>query len=160
MNSRADHIFCCIRRRWVLPLPEEVVRQCCLKKMIEDLGYPSGGFALEQSLRQMPHLALSSVKFPSRRADIVFFTKDIHVQHEFYPLLLIECKAVPLTEKVIRQVVGYNFYVQAPFVALVNMTESYTGHYDQGKGAFQFEPGLLSFRQLLDQWHAHSKKRT
>lgn len=142
-------IFCPVRRSRVSALPEELVRQYLLQQMIRDLGYSSTGFALEQSLHQMPHIVRGRGTFPTRRADMVYYAKGVRTGHGLYPLLLIECKAVALTEKVIRQVVGYNFYVQAPFVAVVNETESHTGYYDKIRGTFGFEPGIPPLSDLL-----------
>ena len=149
MEQQPGKIFCLIRNQWVSSQPEEMVRQYWIQRMIEEWGYPKGVFALEKRLTQLPHLSLSPLKLPTRRADILVFAKGIHPQHDFYPLLLIECKAVALTQKTIRQAVGYNFYVQAPFIAVVNQTESRFGRYDKIKGMFHFESGMPSYESLL-----------
>lgn len=92
--SASEVIYCCIRKEWVAATPEEKVRQKLLAGMIGSLGYPASTIAVEQSLREMPHLALNPLKMPSRRADVVVFAKDIHPHHSLFPLLLVECKAV------------------------------------------------------------------
>lgn len=106
-------LFCPIRHIHVAPLPEEQVRQALLLRMIESLGYPKGLIAVEKSLADLPHLQGKSV--PDCRVDIVV----LHPAN-MHPLLLIECKATSLTPKVKRQLIGYNLYVQAPFIALAN----------------------------------------
>lgn len=147
--DKPDQLFCCIRHNWVAALPEEIVRQQLIQRMTQELGYPLSGFALEKSLQQMPHLALSSSKMPARRADLVFFAKGIHPQYDLYPLLLIECKAIPLAQKVLRQVIGYNFYVQAPFLAVANQTEVRLGWYEKQSEEYLFVPDLLPYGQLM-----------
>jgi hypothetical protein len=142
-------IFCTIRKTWVAALPEELIRQAWLKRMSEELNYPLNGFALEKGLHQMPHLALSQAKLPTRRADLIFFAKDIHPHHSIYPLLLVECKAIKLNSRVIHQVVGYNFYVQAPFLAIANQNEIQWGRYNADTKQFSFGAGLPSYQQLL-----------
>lgn len=144
----SDQLFCPIRKLWVVATPEELVRQSLIQMMTKELGFPASGIAMEKGLNQMPHLSRSSVPIPTRRADIVVFAKDIHPDHIFYPLLLIECKAVPLTEKVIRQVVGYNQFVNARFIAIVNQNEIKLGWFHHEQQDYYFIPGLLPFDTL------------
>jgi hypothetical protein len=88
--------------------------------MIEGLGYPKSLIAVEQPIDSLPH---SNIK-TNRRADIICFSKNS--SEELYPLLLIECKAVPISEDVFRQVEGYNTVVKAFFFTVVNQTEIFT----------------------------------
>lgn len=106
-------LFCPIRHIHVTPLPEEKVRQALLHQMIHSLGYPKGLIVVEKSLADLPHLQGKSV--PDCRVDIVVFHPV-----SMHPLLLVECKATPLNSKVERQLIGYNLYVQAPFISLAN----------------------------------------
>lgn len=144
-----DKVYCRIRKMWVAATPEEKVRQYLLGYMIANLGFPEGGIALEKGLNQMPHLALVSQKIPDRRADIVCFAKGIHPRHELYPLLLIECKAVKLTPKVINQVTGYNHFMQSYYVCVANQDQIRTGWYDKEKKAYTFVDYLPAFADLL-----------
>ena len=57
-------IFDPYRGRWVVETPEEIVRQSCLKLMVEELGYPSGLIAVEKTLKEL----LNSASPPLRRA--------------------------------------------------------------------------------------------
>ena len=83
--------------------------------MIGELGYPKELIAVEKELKTLPHLASESV--PDRRIDLICFTNRIT------PLLLMECKAEPLSPKAVEQALGYNLYVKAPYVAVVNDRE-------------------------------------
>jgi Type I restriction enzyme R protein N terminus (HSDR_N) len=143
-------IFCHLRREWVESLPEEIVRQDLIKKMIFNLGYPSSVLMLEKSLRQMPHLTLSSQKLPDRRADIVCFGRGIHPHFDLYPLLLIECKSVKLSSKVINQVAGYNHYMQSYFIAIANQEEIRTGWFDKEKKEYTFINRLPTYLELMN----------
>lgn len=102
-------------------LPEEIVRQRLLALMIEKLGYPKSLIAVEKELFLLPYL--KEKKLPLRRADILVFGKNIHPVHSLYPLLMIECKKAKLTESALEQAVGYNYYVQAYFVAVAGKHE-------------------------------------
>lgn len=137
-----DEIYCLIRKAKVKNLPEERVRQEILHLLTQELNFPLGGIAVEISLKQMPHLKLSSQKLPSRRADILCF-------HKSKPLLLVECKATPLNEKSLRQVIGYNWYVKAPFIALANQTELRFGYYDPNIKDFLFSSNIPLYKDII-----------
>lgn len=121
--------------------PEEAVRQALLKAMVEQLGYPRQLLAVEKELSQLPHLQNQS-GLPKRRADILCFGKDIHPQYSLFPLLLIECKAGKIGFDAEQQALGYNHFVQAPYVALANL--------DGPRLIFpQKVPFLPTFQQLM-----------
>lgn len=143
-----DSLFCPLRKIWVAALPEEKIRQALIQKMTQHLGYPLGNIALEKSLDQLPHLQ-ARTSLPKRRTDLIVFAKDLHPQYAFYPLLLVECKAVPLTNKVLRQIIGYNQFVGAPFISAVNQTQAYLGLYHPECKDFIFKEGLFSYDFLL-----------
>lgn len=151
--NMSDFLFCSLRKKWVVALPEEKIRQALVQTLTQELGYPIGSLALEKNLSQLPHLQ-SKALIPKRRADLLVFAKDLHPDHPFYPLLLVECKAVSLTEKVLRQIVGYNQFVQAYFIAAVNQTHTYLGWYHSQYQDFFFQEGLLSYDQLLSKAYA------
>ncbi len=125
-----------VRGLWVSATPEEVVRQTWLKRMIGELGYPKALFAIEKELKTLPHLQESNERVPDRRADIIFFSPQL------LPLLLVECKAQKISSAALAQVRGYNSFVRAFYVALVNETEVL--FYDQEK-ELRFMP---SYEQL------------
>lgn len=109
LSKHPESFFDPYRQKWVVMTPEEGVRQSCLRQL-EVLGYPKSLMAVEKSLKELMGVA----RPPKRRADILCFDPRGR------PLLLVECKAVPLTEAMQRQLMGYNFYIEAPFIALVS----------------------------------------
>lgn len=136
-----EQIFDRIRKKWVDNTPEETIRQQLIIHMIEKLHYPQQLIAVERELAGLaahfrtPHQVIREI--PKRRVDIVVFS-----QKQLIPLLIIECKSVPLIPKCARQVIGYNAFIGAPFVALANGKQVMTGSYDQELGAYRFEKGL------------------
>lgn len=144
-----DRLLCPIRKVAVSPLPEERIRVHLLCDLIKMLGFPASCLAVEKELSQIPHLRSMGSKLPQRRADIICFAKGIHQSEELYPLLLIECKAVKLTPKMVTQVVGYNHYLKARYIALVNQDEIRTGWYDGESQSYRFVPYLPTYAQLL-----------
>ena len=119
--SSSQHLFCSLRKLWVAATPEEYVRQAIIKDLTQQLDYPASHVVVEAQLSQLPHLQ-NKTALPKRRIDLIVFASHFHPEYEFFPLLLIECKAVPINSRTMRQVWGYNYFVQAPFIAAVNQT--------------------------------------
>ncbi|MCB1114089.1 MAG: type I restriction enzyme HsdR N-terminal domain-containing protein [Chlamydiia bacterium] len=109
-------ITCRIRKKPVALTPEEKVRQGCLNWMIDDLGYPPSQIVVEAKLSELPHLKGRGLKLPDRRVDILVYVKN-------RPALLVECKADSINDKPLRQLSGYRYFVEAPYVALVGAKE-------------------------------------
>lgn len=112
LNKRCE-IFDPIRQRWVIATPEEMVRQRCLSYLIQRCQFPKESISIEKRLSSFPHVRQR--KIPVRRLDILCYGPRLA-----FPLLLIECKAIPIQEKMLAQVWGYNTYIKAPFVALID----------------------------------------
>jgi hypothetical protein len=145
----SSHLFCRLRQKKVAATPEEHVRQRLIGYMIDHLGFPLHTLVVEKGLHQLPHLDPSICRSLERRFDLITLEADFHPHHPLFPLLLVECKAVKLGAKERRQLEGYNHYLQAPFICLVNQDEIMTGHYDRVVGGYQFEPRLPSRDELL-----------
>lgn len=82
------------------------------------LGYPSSLIVIEKELSGLPHLR-HPFSVPKRRLDILCYGKSL--EGELIPLLLIECKKGQ--EEAEAQVMGYNHFVQAAFVAIAQGEE-------------------------------------
>ncbi len=54
------------------------------------------------------------------------------------PYLLVECKAVKLLESMKRQIIGYNYYVKAPYLVLVSNDEELRATYDVASKDYQW----------------------
>lgn len=143
-----DKLYDPIRREWVQALPEERVRQRLISEM-QTLGYPLELMACEVSLRQLPHLALSEETIPKRRADLICFAQNIHPHFPLYPLLLIECKATPLTAAARRQLCGYNQSVSAPYICLANEEQQLFGFQEGDHLNYTFIDYLPRYKDLL-----------
>lgn len=141
-------LTCLIRKERVAATPEEIVRQRILTAMVGTLGYPQSCLAVEKSLRQLPYVKNA----PARRADILCYSKE---SASLYPLLLMECKAVKLNEKMKAQVCGYNAFVKAYFVAIANAEEVIVGWMDRQTREYQFIPGMPRYADLKSMVAAH-----
>ena len=150
-SNRKSELYCPIRKQTVAATPEEEVRQSLIQQMSCELNYPTSLLSVEKTLGDLPHI--QSQNLPKRRADIICFGKSIHSQYDLYPLLLIECKAVALTPKVINQVTGYNRFIGAYFVAVANQQEVRIGWLDPENKSYKFIQGLPNYADL----HAAAK---
>ena len=71
-------------------------------------GYPSQCIATEQQI-------LCNTININRRTDILLYQKD---HNQIHPLMLIECKAEKPNQEAIFQLIGYNNYLKARYIAL------------------------------------------
>ena len=131
-------------------MPEEVVRQDLLFKMINKLGFPKALLSVEVDLASISHLKNIKRKLPKRRADIISFAKNKYSRDDLYPLLMVECKAHKLTQAAIDQVIGYNHFVNAAFIAVANSFEIKTFWYDIKAKNYNAIDFLPSYNQLLN----------
>jgi len=127
--------------------------------MVESLGYPREMLCVEKQLSSIPHLLKKNT--PNRRFDIICFAKGIHEEHEIYPLLMIECKAHLITKKAIEQVIGYNDYVSAFFIAIANQERVIIGWKGKDNKGYQFSEGLPCYDEIytLARSKCNTKKR-
>jgi len=137
-----------IRKKWMIASPEEKVRQKILDLLINQLGYPSHGIAIEKNLSELPHL--QEKKVPIRRLDILCYEGKT-----FAPLLLIECKAIPLQEKMLTQIMGYNAFIKAPLICLANEQTFLLG-WENPKARMTFDR-LPPYKKLCDEISRLSK---
>lgn len=144
-----SHLICRLRQLTVAATPEEKVRQRLIAYMIDHLGFLPHTLLIEKELHQLPHIDPRS-SLPQRRFDLLVLEADIHPQFPLYPLLVIECKAIKIKAKERRQLEGYNYYLRAPFICLVNETEIFTGKYHSDLGSYEFENGLPERVELLN----------
>ena len=106
------HIFCLIRRKWMLLTPEEKVRQFTLQLLINEYHFPQKYISVEKTI---------TVNELSKRYDIVVFNQLLQ------PKILIECKeeTIELNEKTLRQIATYNLKLSVPFLVVTNGIHSF-----------------------------------
>lgn len=146
-----QEVYCLIRSKWVAATPEEEVRQNLMLHMTQNLGYSRDSLSIEMTLSEMPHLHHSPTShFPRRRADLIVWASGIHPDFPLYPLLLVECKAIPLNSRAERQVIGYNQFLKACFIGLANQEEMRLGWFSREQQRYVFKPDFLSYSSLVN----------
>ncbi|MBK6275680.1 MAG: type I restriction enzyme HsdR N-terminal domain-containing protein [Saprospirales bacterium] len=110
--NNKKHIFCLIRRKWILFTPEEKVRQFTLQLLINEYHFPQKYISVEKTI---------TVNELSKRYDIVVFNQQLQ------PKILIECKeeTIELNEKTLRQIATYNLKLSVPFLVVTNGIQSF-----------------------------------
>ncbi len=126
----------CLRHRFVALTPEEWVRQHFVNYLTTEKGYPSALMANEVELR---------VGDKRLRCDSVLFGKDRQ------PRMIMEYKAesVPVTEKVIRQVMTYNMLLHVSYLVISNGNEHYCLHFNSDSGKWEFLQDIPAYSDLL-----------
>jgi len=111
------HIFCHIRRRFLVSTPEELVRQLMIQYLINEANYAKGIISLEKSI------VVNGLK---RRFDIAIYDSQGNAS------ILVECKAptVELKQETFNQVAAYNLEVKAPFLVITNGLHTYCAQID------------------------------
>jgi hypothetical protein len=112
IQDQKRYIFDPIRKKWLVLLPEEFVRQLILQYLIQEKGYLRNRIAVERGIK---------VNGLAKRCDILVYDRDMH------PFLLIECKApeIPLDADVFHQMAMYNLQLQVPHLMMSNGQSSY-----------------------------------
>jgi hypothetical protein len=150
LEPNKQQIFDPIRKKWVLSTPEEIVRQELIDHMINELLYPKELMAIEKVLSTIPTVDNTKSPPADRRVDMVCFAKGIHQALPLYPLLLVECKeSVLLKEQAKDQVIGYNYFIKAYFIAVAYPGGIEWGYYDRSKQGYVFFSNLPSYHRLL-----------
>jgi hypothetical protein len=125
-------LLCAVRKKRVPWTPEEMVRQCVLLYLIENLRYPSALIAVEKKV---------AVNGMPKRFDILVLDRSAR------PFLLVECKAdfVPLAQGVFDQAARYNLILGAPYLLLTNGWEAYCCSIDAENRRYDFLDALPPF---------------
>jgi hypothetical protein len=110
--NNQKHVFCLVRKKWILLTPEEKVRQFTLQHLINEYHFPQKYISVEKTI---------TVNELSKRYDIVVFNQQLQ------PKILIECKEenVELSEKTLRQIATYNLKLNVPFLIITNGNKIY-----------------------------------
>ena len=117
MEDGRVKVFDPIRKIYCALTPEEEVRQKMLYYLVEQKKYPSGLIAVEYSIK---------VNGLPKRCDIVVFNREAK------PVMIVECKAeyVPITQKVLDQVVRYYSGLNVNYLLLTNGKTMFCYHID------------------------------
>lgn len=118
-------IFDPIRKKWLVLLPEELVRQLVVQYLIGEKGYPPGRMAIERGV---------TINDRKKRLDLLVYGKGSQ------PFLLVECKAptIKLDDKVFEQIAMYNLLFKVPYLMVTNGIKTYCCAMEYEKQTYSF----------------------
>lgn len=131
----ARYIFDSIRKKYLVLLPEEWVRQNFIQFLVRDKNYAASLIAIEKGLK------LNELQ---KRADIVIYDKQAK------PIVLIECKApkVKINQEVFEQVARYNMVFKVPYLVVTNGLEHYCAKVNFETNSFEFLKDIPDYHLL------------
>lgn len=129
------YIFDPIRRKYLVLLPEEWVRQNFIQFLINDKGYAASLIAIEKGL---------NLNELHKRADIVIY--DNRAQ----PVVLVECKApkIKINQDVFEQIARYNMVFKVPYLVVTNGLDHYCAKIDFEENSFEFLKEIPNYKKL------------
>ena len=118
-------LFDCIRRKWLVLQPEELVRQLLVQYLLSEKSYPRNRFSLERGL---------TINELGKRYDVLVYDQEVK------PFLLAECKApqIMLTDAVFRQIANYNMPLQVQYLLVTNGIQTFCCKMDYELQSYEF----------------------
>jgi len=127
-------IFDPIRKKFLVLLPEEFVRQLLLQYLIQQKSFNENRISVEKKVvfNQMP-----------KRCDVLIYDKKME------PFMLVECKAaeVPISLAAFEQIARYNTPLRVPYLLVTNGLDTYCCEMDYEKEDFKFLSEIPDYPQ-------------
>ncbi len=125
-------VFDPIRKKYLVLLPEEFIRQLLILFLVDKKEYPKSFLSIERSI---------VVNTRKKRFDILVY--DNHHQ----PWLMVECKAanVDITQAAFDQIARYNMTLNVPYLLVTNGITSYCCAIDKKAESYQFLTDLPDY---------------
>ena len=124
-NNEKTVVFDPIRKKEIILLPEEMVRQLILQFLLSDQQLSSKKIQVEKKL---------VVNKTTKRCDIIVYGEN------YEPVLLVETKShkVKLNQAAFRQIAAYNIACKVPYLMISNGIETYLCKMEYEKNNFKF----------------------
>lgn len=128
------YIFDAIRKKYLVLLPEEWVRQNFIQFLIHEKNYPASLIEIEKGLK------LNELQ---KRADVL-------IHKEAKPIALIECKApkVKINQEVFEQIARYNMVFKVPYLIVTNGLDHYCAKIDFEENSFEFLEDIPNYSSI------------
>ncbi len=126
-----------IRKKYVILIPEEWVRQHTIQYLIRNKGYNPLLMVVERQF---------TINGLHKRADIVIF------DHDMKPFIIIECKAphIKITQSTFDQIARYNLSLNAQYLMLTNGLQHFYCKMNFRKQTYEFLEDLPGYDQTGD----------
>jgi len=134
-TAGGQEIFDCIRKKYVVLTPEELVRQNIIHYLANTKNYPLTLMRVEVGMK------LNNMQ---KRCDILIYDRNRN------PLLMVECKAesVKISQDVFSQLSRYNLIFKVPYLIATNGNDTYCCKINFEKQSFEFLKEIPMFEEL------------
>ena len=121
-----------IRRKWIILVPEELVRQLVILYLFDKVKPLKRLISVEKQI---------TVNGIIKRFDLLVYDNNAS------PLLLVECKApgVSITDRTFEQISLYNMSLHVPYLLVTNGLESYFCTVDWKSKTYSFRDSIILF---------------
>ncbi|WP_235298395.1 type I restriction enzyme HsdR N-terminal domain-containing protein [Portibacter marinus] len=118
-------VYDIIRKKPIVLLPEELVRQCIIWYLVDEKGVSKNLISVERGIK---------VNGLFRRCDLILYDRNI------LPYMIIEVKrpGQAITQKVFNQIAMYNIPLRVPYLMVSNGIDNYACHLNFEKKSFAF----------------------
>ncbi|MEM7102688.1 MAG: type I restriction enzyme HsdR N-terminal domain-containing protein [Bacteroidota bacterium] len=118
-------IFDPIRKKHLVLLPEEFVRQLVVQHLLNTMEYPKTRIGIEVGLE---------VNQLKRRCDVLVYNSELR------PFLMVETKSakVPINQAVFEQIAQYNLSLKVPYLLVTNGLSTYCCKINFEEATFEF----------------------
>ncbi|MDR2293248.1 MAG: type I restriction enzyme HsdR N-terminal domain-containing protein [Prevotellaceae bacterium] len=136
-TSDGQQIFDCVRKKYVVLTPEELVRQNIIMYLANVKNYPINLMRIEASMK------LNSMQ---KRCDILIYTRNRK------PLLMVECKAenIKITQDIFNQLSRYNLIFKVPYLVATNGEHTYCCKINFETQSYEFLNEIPAFEAIND----------
>jgi hypothetical protein len=134
-TSAGQQIFDCVRKRYVILTPEELVRQNIIMYLANVKNYPISLMRVEASMK------LNNMQ---KRCDVLIYNRNRS------PLLMVECKAenVKISQDVFNQLARYNLIFKVPYLVATNGKDTYCCKINFETQSYEFISEIPAFEMI------------
>jgi hypothetical protein len=131
-QSGKMEVYDIVRKKYIILLPEEWVRQLVIHYLISEKKAPLSKMRVELGL---------TVNELAKRCDILIYDA------QFKPYFLVECKSanVRIDQTTFEQIARYNLPLQVPFLLVTNGLASYCCRLKEDKTGWDFLEEIPNF---------------
>ena len=132
MEDNKSYLWDPIRKKYLVNLPEELVRQLLIIYLQKEIGFSKNYIAVEKSIK---------VNDLPKRFDLLIFDKN----HQ--PFILIECKSpkVKVNQDTFEQIAWYNSTLKVPYLLVTNGITTYCCSVNYKDSSFSFLQKIPTF---------------
>ena len=130
-------IYDIIRKKNLVFQAEELIRQCILHYLIDELKFSKNHIKVEKGIK---------VNNLYKRCDIIVYDRNGN------PILLVECKSpkVKVDQKVFNQIAMYNIPLQVPFLMVSNGDQTYFCEINFKNKSYEFLEELPTYEKIIE----------